>query len=201
MKRTGVASLFGLLAAASCGDGVGRPILAAATGNGSGLVAPDGGDAAPPSIDVPPTAHCAKVAAPPPSWAASELTFFRAINNYRTGSGNVCGGRTFGNLPPLILSPELRCSARLHALDMTTRFFFSQVNPDNEVPSTRMTAAGFPNSAAAEDIATGEIDPVSMWPTFIVPGENQGCALADPNLTFVGIGRSQIIWAVDVARP
>jgi hypothetical protein len=195
------------MAAASCGDGIGRPILAAATGEGSGPVVQDGGnaapvaDAGPSSGDVPAGAHCAKVATPPPSWAASELTFFDAINRYRSGAGNVCGGRTSANLPPLLLSPELRCSARLHALDMTTRLFIGQINPENEGPGARMAAAGFPNSAAAEDIAVGEIDQVLMWPALILPGGSQGCALADPNLTFVGVGRSQSLWAVDVARP
>jgi uncharacterized protein YkwD len=131
----------------------------------------------------------------------SELEFFESINLLRQGMNNGCGGRTFGNEPPLSLSPELTCSARLHAMDMAQRGFFNQTNPDGVGPADRMAAAGFANSAAAEDIASGPPQAPLMWPTLINGGETPGCALADPALTHVGVGRFNDLWAVDVARP
>jgi hypothetical protein len=84
---------------------------------------------------------------------------------------------------------------------MNARMFFSQTNPDGVGPAARMLAAGFPASAAFEDIASGELAGPLGFPPTIQGGEPPGCALGDGMLTYVGVGRSGNLWAVDVARP
>src|SRR5438093_852819 len=67
------------------------------------------------------------------------------------------------------------------------------------------TVAGFPHSAAAEDIGSGPIDgaPLNLpqLPSVIVPGEPNGCALGDPNLQFAAVGHYGNFWVIDVANP
>ncbi len=88
---------------------------------------------------------------------------------------------------------------------MSTRGFFSQTNPDGVGPSQRMAIAGFPNSAAAEDIGSGSITRVGSnlvtFPDVMVAGEPQSCALADPNLQYAGVGHYGNFWVIDVANP
>jgi uncharacterized protein YkwD len=181
-------------ALAACGDGVGRPIRAAATGP---TTTSDAG-----STDVPATPYCNQAAAWRADWAASELQLLENINNLRQGNGNACAGYPLGGSAPLIPSPALRCSARLHAADMTARSFFSQTNPDSVGPSERMTVAGFPHGAAAEDIASGDIGGLAQFlPAVIEKGEPASCALADPTLTYAGVGKSGNFWVIDVANP
>jgi uncharacterized protein YkwD len=57
------------------------------------------------------------------------------------------------------MTPELRCAARLHSLDMAQRAFFDHVNPDGADPSLRMLAAGYVGSVMGENIAYGQSSP------------------------------------------
>src|SRR5947208_68791 len=121
LARTALVCAVAALVA--CGDGIGRPIRVApegeggAAGAGGSPIAGDGGD-------VPPTPFCSFAASWPADLAALEMKLFDTINALRSGNGNGCAQYSFGNDPPLTLAPALRCSARLHAVDMSARSFF-----------------------------------------------------------------------------
>jgi hypothetical protein len=208
-----IASLVCAIASQACGDGIGRPIkalpLEAAAGAGgsagAGGAGGPGGAAIGDGGDVPPNLYCAQAASWPADLAAAEDELFRSINLFRSGSGNGCAQFSYGNDPPLTLAPALRCSARLHAVDMAARGFFNQTNPDMVTPSQRMAVAGFPNSAAAEDIGSGPVPRISPdvvgLPDVVVAGEPTSCALGDPNLGYAGVGHYGNFWVIDVANP
>jgi hypothetical protein len=204
------AALACAIASGACGDGIGRPILGGPAAGGASGSSGAAGAAGAPTLgdggDVPGTLYCSLAASWSADWAAQEDELFQYINQLRGGTGNGCAGHSnLGNAPPLTLSPALRCSARLHAADMAGRGFFSQTNPDGVGPSQRMAIAGFPNSAAAEDIGSGTITRVGpgvvSFPDVMVAGEAQSCALADPNLQYAGVGHYGNFWVIDVANP
>jgi uncharacterized protein YkwD len=57
--------------------------------------------------------------------------------------------------PPLAMNRRLLASARGHSQDMYTRVFFDHVNPSNQTPWDRITAAGYVYTLAGENIAGG----------------------------------------------
>lgn len=60
------------------------------------------------------------------------------------------------------MNPQLRCSARLHSLDMYERNFFDHTAPDGSDPGDRMAAAGYSGSTWGENIAMGQTSPAQV---------------------------------------
>jgi hypothetical protein len=67
-----------------------------------------------------------------------------------------------GPRPPFAFNKILLGTARAQSRDMYFRNFFAHVNPDGLDPFQRMTAAGYPWTGAAENIAVGS--PFSAFP-------------------------------------
>ena len=121
----------------------------------------------PPPVDVPDNAHCVDVADWDPAWAQLEQDILVLVNQVRAQGAN-CGTKgAFGPAGPLTMHPALRCAARKHSADIAARNFFDHVNPDGEVFTDRMAAAGYGSfSTAGENIAAGSPDAqgtMSQW--------------------------------------
>jgi len=85
------------------------------------------------------------------------------------------------------MDPILRCSARLHSLDMFERAFFGHINPDGLDPFERMAAAGFHGSGAGENIAVGQTSPQQVMKSWMESDDH--CAnVMRPNYTMLGVG-------------
>jgi uncharacterized protein YkwD len=110
-------------------------------------------------LEVPAGDHCAAVADWDPEWVQFEEEVLLLVNEFRSEAAD-CG--TEGQFPaagPVRMDPILRCSARLHSLDMFERDFFDHVNLDGVDPFQRMREAGFSGGGGGENIAVGQSTP------------------------------------------
>lgn len=136
--------------------------------------------------DVPDTPHCAPVANWPADWAQLEEEVLVLTNQMRA-QGASCGGQWYGPTGPVTMHPVLRCSARLHSLDMATNGFFSHDNLQGVSAFDRMAGAGYDYSTAGENIAAGQTsaaDVIQAW--LDSPGHCQ--ILMHPNFEHLGVG-------------
>jgi uncharacterized protein YkwD len=109
-------------------------------------------------------------------------------------------------IPELRMEPELRCSARLHSLDMATRGFFSRVNPEGEGPAVRIERAGYDAGIAEETIAQsdqadGASPTVETLRELVLDGGVDCEILVDPRFDSIGIGYYEGLWTIDLAGP
>lgn len=140
-----------------------------------------------PSADVPDTEHCAPVADWDPAWAQWEQEVLLLVNENRAAGANCDTEGEFGPAEPLTMEPMLRCSARLHSMDMFERDFFDHTNPDGLDPFDRMAEAGFEGSYMGENIAYGQASPEQVMADWM---ESDGhCSnIMNPNFTLIGVG-------------
>lgn len=126
-------------------------------------------DAVAPELDgdVPGSEHCALVADWDPAWIAFEAEVLDLVNEVRA-EGADCGSEgSFPPAEPLRMDPVLRCSARLHSLDMFERDFFDHDNPDGVSPFDRMAEAGFAGGGGGENIASGQTTPEQVMQSWM----------------------------------
>ncbi len=217
-------------ASVSCGDIVSQPIVpegdtgeaggtSAAVGGrstlGSGGGAPEfggvGGYGEPIFEDpfitvegaVPEIEHCAPVN----EWlfmdSMDEEGLLNSLNAIRSTDG-LCGeGVSPFPVPSLVMSPELRCSARLHALDMVSLGFRDEVSPWGATPLDRVTMAGYVPYVAVEVIAESMpgTRPYMVLAALVEPAGLDCEKLLDPGLIHVGIGLVEGVWTIDLAVP
>lgn len=107
------------------------------------------------------------------------------------------------------MDPVLRCSSRLHSLDMFERDFFDHTNPDGLDPFDRMDEAGFSGSYMGENIAMGQTDPVEVMEAWI-DSDGHCSNVMSPNFTLIGVGyypgspddfRSRNYWTQNFGTP
>lgn len=140
-----------------------------------------------PSDEVPTTAHCAAAADWDPAWAQWEEEVLLLVNDHRSVGADCQEKGIFEPAGPLAMAPMLRCSARLHSLDMYERDFFDHTNLDGIAADERMRAAGFEGTWMGENIAYGQTSPEQVVDTWMdSPGH---CAnTMNPNFTLIGVG-------------
>jgi uncharacterized protein YkwD len=107
---------------------------------------------------VPPGDHCAPTANWNPAWTEFENEVLRLTNEARAMGAN-CGGQQFAAAPPLVMNELLRCSSRLHSLDMGENDFFDHTNLAGQDPFDRMMEAGYSGGFMGENIAMGQQSP------------------------------------------
>lgn len=102
--------------------------------------------------------------------------------------------------PPLASNATLLRVAREHSADMLARNFFAHTNPDGLDPFDRMEVAGYPYSAAGENLymgmSTASISPASeaarghdgLFVDADYPGRGHRVGMLNPAVTEVGIG-------------
>ena len=217
-RSRGSAGLCATALLCACGDGVGQPIRAAALSPNSGGSSNTGGASTTGGSGGSgnTASYCDSVATWPASDVAAEQGVFSAIDTLRAfglrcdeggaGIGSVGGfggigglGNVGGAVPALTLSPELTCSARRHARDMSERNYFSKVTPEGEQPETRMRLAGYASPITREIIARDQAQAYLVLRQLF---EQQGdaCAqLVDPRLVALGVGKFGSYWTIDLA--
>lgn len=112
-----------------------------------------------PSDALPDTDLCATVADWDPAWVQFEEEVLLLVNEFRAQPADCGVEGQFEPAAPLTMNPILRCSARLHSLDMFERGFFDHDTPDGVDPFQRMAEAGFVGSGGGENIALGQRSP------------------------------------------
>ncbi|MEE2830250.1 MAG: CAP domain-containing protein [Myxococcota bacterium] len=111
--------------------------------------------------DVPDTEFCDPVSGWPADWADKEWVVLELTNQLRA-AGATCGGEVYPPVPPLVMEEHLRCSSRLHSVDMVERNFLDHTNPDGDGPGERMSAAGYNWMGFGENIGWGYLEPEEM---------------------------------------
>jgi len=204
------AACVGALVLASCGDGVGRPILQEqqpedAGDSDTGLEG-SGGEDATTSVDATTDggaqAYCAAVEAWPVADAEIEERVVDLLNGLRF-LGFVCAETEFGeSLSGLTHEPALRCAARVHTRDMIENSYFDHVGPEGDGPEDRIVRAGYPVGVWAEVL--GELDLAAGTDPFrdIVSEESEDCeSLLDPRFDAIGVGYYDGVWTIVLAGP
>ena len=149
-------------------------------GDDSGMVATGG-------LAVPEGEHCAAVADWDDSWSQFEEEVLLLSNEARAVGHNCDTMGEFGPTEPLTMSAALRCSARLHALDMGENDYFDHNSQDGTNPFERIAAAGYSGRAFGENIALGQSSPqqvVDGW----LDSDGHCSNLMSPNFTEIGVG-------------
>lgn len=142
---------------------------------------------------VPDSSFCEPVVDWSPAADAEEQQLVQYLNFARE-SGFGCELEQPTQAAPLEVSPELRCAARLHSLDMSARGFFDHENPDGVGPEERMRQAGATFRIASESIARwdGQGGPGegARWQlSRLLMDRGADCKnVADPGFDQVGVG-------------
>ena len=90
------------------------------------------------------------------SWATLEAAVLTEVNK-RRAAGATCGGVAKPKVAALTLDTRLRCAARNHSKDMSSKNFFSHTGSSGSTFVQRIEAAGYkPWLAVAENIAAGQ---------------------------------------------
>lgn len=139
------------------------------------------------SLDVPSSDYCAAVAGWDPAWIQFEEEVLLLVNEARSQPADCGSEGRFAAAGPVVMNPVLRCSARLHSLDMFERHYFGHTNPDGLDPFERMAAAGFHGGGAGENIAVGQTSPEQVMRSWM---ESDGhCAnVMRPKFALLGVG-------------
>jgi uncharacterized protein YkwD len=139
------------------------------------------------TLDVASGDYCASVSEWDPAWVQFEEEVLLLVNEQRAQSEDCGKDGKFSPAGPVVMDPILRCSARLHSLDMFERAFFAHVNPDGLDPFQRMAAAGFHGSGAGENIAVGQTSPQQVMRSWMESDDH--CAnVMRPSYTMLGVG-------------
>jgi uncharacterized protein YkwD len=144
-------------------------------------------------------AHCEATFDWPETYAADEAALLDAINAVRERSIRCDEGDEIDDLAPLRVSEALRCSARLHSLDMVQRDFVGRTNPDGDRPGERMRAAGFDVEDWDESLAIGEREPQDALRQLLLDDGDDCRNVATRRHTHIGIGRYEDRWTLDFA--
>jgi uncharacterized protein YkwD len=170
------------------------PSTAPANGSDGAAQTPNGAEAAAGtsttpagSLEVPDTDLCAAVADWDPEWVQFEEEVLVLVNEFRSQPADCGEEGQFAAAAPLTMNPILRCSSRLHSLDMYERDYFEHDTPDGIDPFERMAEAGFEGSRMGENIAQGQGTPEEVMEAWM---DSDGhCAnIMDPAYTLIGIG-------------
>lgn len=143
----------------------GSPNAAGLDGSGDDVVGDDETDVDQMSmmpvetLEVPAGEHCESVADWDPEWVQFEEEVLLLVNEFRSEPADCGVEGQFAAAGPLTMDPILRCSARLHSLDMFTLDYFAHDNEDGLDPFERMDAAGFQGGGGGENIALGQQTP------------------------------------------
>ena len=137
--------------------------------------------------DVPGGDYCAAVADWDPDWIQFEEEVLVLVNEARSQPADCGSEGRFAAAGPVVMDALLRCSARLHSLDMFERHYFGHTNPDGLDPFERMAAAGFHGGGAGENIAVGQTSPAQVMHSWMESDDH--CAnVMRPKFALLGVG-------------
>ena len=129
-----------------------------------------------------------------------------ALTNEVRAEGRDCGTEgSFPPAPPVVANEELRCAARLHALDMDANDFFAHVTPAGLTIGDRVTAAGYSYSVAAENLADGPLTPDAVMAGWLASDGHCANIMAadvvDLGAAFLEGGTHGTLWVQKFASP
>ena len=129
-----------------------------------------------------------------------------ALTNQVRAEGRDCGTEgSFPPAPPVVANEELRCAARLHALDMDANDFFDHVTPTGLTIGDRVTAAGYSYSVAAENLADGPVTPDAVMAGWLASDGHCANIMAadvvDLGAAFIEGGTHGTLWVQKFASP
>jgi uncharacterized protein YkwD len=136
---------------------------------------------------VPDGEACADAAEWDPAWTEFEDEVLRLTNEARAVGHNCDSEGNFGATDPLTMSPILRCSSRLHSMDMGEQGYFDHTAPDGRDPFERMADAGYMGFTMGENIAKGQQSPeevVNGW----LDSDGHCRNIMSPDFTEIGVG-------------
>lgn len=159
-----------------------------------------------PEREVPDTAHCDPVALS--GYSDFENEVLTLVNEVRATGYDCDSEGEFGPAPPLVMQPQLRCAARLHAVYMAETNDFAHTTLDGVNVGDRIVDTGYQPWLWGENIASGQSRPrnaVSDW--LISDGHCRN--LMDPEFEEIGIGVARgvldgdevLYWVQDFATP
>ena len=114
---------------------------------------------------VPNIGYCQDVLNWSEEWQAFEAEVVVLTNELRQ-QGTTCDGEYYPPVQHLSMQRNLRCSSRVHSIDMMERDFFAHTNLDGESPGDRITQAKYSWMSYGENIAFGYPTPeavVNAW--------------------------------------
>jgi uncharacterized protein YkwD len=101
----------------------------------------------------------------PREFAEREDTLLELVNDTRL-EGGMCGGVVRNPADAIVLSPALRCAARLHAVDVATTGELDHRGSDGTDTQARVDAALYENIPTAELLAADFVDPQEALDTW-----------------------------------
>lgn len=115
--------------------------------------------------------------------------------------------RTKAGCQPLTANSALTNAAQAHAADMLAHNYFSHDSQDGTSPFTRMTAAGYRWSGAAENIAAGQRTPADVMTSWMNSSGHRAnilnCGLKDIGVGYAAGGGAAYgqYWVQDFGSP
>jgi uncharacterized protein YkwD len=107
----------------------------------------------------------------PYDFAAREDDMLDVLNDTRL-EGGMCGGVVANPVDAVALSPELRCAARLHAVDIATTGNLRHRGSDGSDTQARVDAALYENIPSAELLAADFVDPQEALDAWVASPEH-----------------------------
>lgn len=136
---------------------------------------------------VPATEYCVPASDWDPSWSEWEEAVL-VIVNQRRSEGADCGQYgSFSPAEPLVMNANLRCSARLHSVDMAENNYFDHTSLDGRTPFDRMAAAGYSGGTMGENIAMGQPTPESVMQGWM-DSDGHCRNIMDSGFSEIGVG-------------
>lgn len=163
----------------------------------------------PPGAQVPDGTHCAPVAMWDPTWVQYEEEVLRLTNQARATGHNCDTKGNFGPAAPLTMEAHLRCSARLHSMDMSLMGYFDHTSKSGLSPFARMQQAGYVGSAMGENIAMGQRSPAEVVAGWL-DSDGHCSNIMSPMFSQIGIGyyagassgwQQSLLWTQNFGSP
>lgn len=139
-------------------------------------------------------------------WAAFESKVITLVNQKRA-AGATCGGVAKPPVPALTMGSALRCAARKHSKDMSTKNFVSHTGSNGSTASQRMISAGYLGTPWGENIAGGQTTPAAVVTSWMNSTGHCNGIMNGQN-TRIGVGYSyragadyKHYWTLDFGRP
>ena len=184
------------------------------TDDDAGTVTDSGTDTSPVAIvgGVPDTDYCGPVSDWDANWSLWEEEALELVNERRS-QGADCGTEgSFDPSGPVKMDPMLRCSARLHAMDMAVQGYFESQSPDGRTFDNRINDAGYIGIKYSENIGTNYASPAVLIDALM--SSDKVCAnLMNPAFVDAAVGfyepenadgssyDKSRMWAIDLASP
>lgn len=158
------------------------------------------------------TAYCRPVKngpAWPPAFQTWEDEVLQLVNEARAAGHDCDSEGNFGPAPPLTMNASLRCAARKHASDMSTRNYFDHTSPDGETFVDRIVKAGYGSyNQIGENIAGGsDLDNAKAAVDGWLASDGHCANIMSPNYTEFGAGAYEgsgdltLYWTQEFGRP